>query len=89
MASAATITIRYFAAFREAMGVAEILVALPDGVGNISGLVSWIVAEHPHAAACLADRARVHIAVNNVLASADSAITAGDVVDVFPPVSGG
>ncbi len=84
-----TITLRYFAAFRETMGAEHSDYPLPDDVHTAAQLISVLIGTVPDAATILSDRARVHVAVNNVLAGPDSAITEGDVVDIFPPVSGG
>ncbi len=82
-------TLRYFAAFREAMGKDQQEYPLPDAVHSIAQLLTWMEHNVPGAGPIVLDRARVHVAVNNVLANLDTAISAGDVVDIFPPVSGG
>jgi sulfur-carrier protein len=83
------IIVRYFAAFRAAMGVDEIGYTLPNDVQSIADLLIWLQKENGIAASVFADGSSVHCAINNELAGQDAILNAGDIVDLFPPVSGG
>ena len=83
---ARSITFLYFAGVREALGRAEEALVLPDDVRTVAELPAFLERAHPVLAARLG---AVRFAVNEAFADPDTALVAGDVVAVIPPVSGG
>ena len=84
------IKILYFARLREALGKASEELALPDGGKATLDDVRTILAERGGAWAHeLAAGRAFRAAVNQEVASADTAVKAGDEVAFFPPVTGG
>jgi sulfur-carrier protein len=77
--------ILYFAWVRDAMGVAEEKVTLPDGVETVGDLADWLALRHP----IFADRARLRVAVDHVMAGFDTDISSAREIAFFPPVTGG
>ena len=82
------IEVRFFAALRERVGSDRLAVSPPDSVDTVAKLVAWLE-EDPNIADALEATPRRMVAVNEVLGSEDSAIFEGDVVALFPPVTGG
>ena len=83
------ITVLYFARLREALGTASEQLALPAGVQDLDGLRTILIARGGAWAHELAPNRAVRAAVNQTMARADSAVTDGDEVAFFPPVTGG
>lgn len=79
----------YFAWLRERLGRAEEEVILPDSVGTVGALLAWLSARGSPYAEVLTETARIRSAVNQDFASATSAISAGDEIALFPPITGG
>ena len=81
------ITIRYFAVFRETLGVSEESVSLDDlSTPSVHGVWEYVVA----ASEKFRDRERfVRFAVNREFADLDTKLEPGDEVALIPPVSGG
>jgi molybdopterin converting factor subunit 1 len=86
MLSTVIVRILYFAALRDAVGMSEELVTLPDGVRSVGDLASYLAARHR---AYAERRSHVRIARNEAFASEDEAIHEGDVIALIPPVAGG
>ncbi|MCG8394518.1 MAG: molybdopterin converting factor subunit 1 [Pseudomonadales bacterium] len=82
------IEIRFFAALRERVGSDSLTVSPPDSVDTVAKLVAWLE-EEPALAEALAATPRRMVAVNEELASEETTIAGGDVVALFPPVTGG
>jgi len=82
------IEIRFFAALRERVGSDRLAVSPPDSVDTVAKLVAWLETD-PALAEALAATPRRMVAVNEVLSSEDSTVSPGDVVALFPPVTGG
>jgi len=80
--------LRYFASLREALGIGDEQIELPDGVHDLPGLTGWLRARDDSWAAALAD-SRLHVAINQEIVKPDAAVTDGDEVAWFPPVTGG
>ena len=76
----------YFAALREAMGVSEAAVELPDDVRTVADLARFLERSEPQLAGRLSS---VRFALNEAFAEPDAPLSAGDVVALIPPVSGG
>ena len=84
------IELRYFAAIREALGVAQETLELPDEVRSIGALRVWLRTRGEAWAAALAEGRAVRIAFNHVMTDAvDTALAEGCEVAFFPPVTGG
>lgn len=82
------IRILYFAALREALGCGEESLALPAGVGSVGALRDHLAARgEPWQR--LANMKNLRAAVNQTMATPDTAIAQGDEVAFFPPVTGG
>ncbi len=79
----------YFAWLRERMGRGEEALALPEGVRTVGALAAWLQARDAAGAAAFADLASVRAAVNQSFAQPDAAVSDGDEVAFFPPVTGG
>jgi molybdopterin synthase sulfur carrier subunit len=81
-----TLRILYFAGLRDALGLAEETVELPEGVRTVGALAELLAQRHP---AYRERRAHVRIARNEAFATDDEPLAAGDVVALIPPVAGG
>ena len=79
------ITVRYYAQAREAAGCDEERVALDAGA-SLDALWGALAARHPALAPL---EAGVSFAVGASPTGRDTALRAGDVVSILPPVSGG
>lgn len=82
------IEVRFFAALRERVGSDRLEVSPPDSVDTVAKLVAWLERDLDLADALAATPRRM-VAVNEVLGSEESSISQGDVVALFPPVTGG
>ena len=76
----------YFAWVRERMGKDGETIPLPDEVTTVADLLTWLTRRGD---AVFAETDRLRVAVNQVFASLDTPIAAGDEVAIFPPVTGG
>jgi len=81
-----TVRILYFAGLRDAVGVAEESLELPEDVRTVGALARLLASRHrPFAER----RAHVRIARNETFAGDDEPVAAGDVIALIPPVAGG
>jgi sulfur-carrier protein len=83
------VTILYFARLRETVGVASEQVALPEDVKNLGALRAWLRRRGGAWAQALAESTNVRTAVNQDMVGGDAAISDGDEIAFFPPVTGG
>ena len=82
-----SITVRYFASLREALGVSESVQVAPGS--TLGQLRDALIARGgPHADALARGRA-LRCALNQVMADEATAVPAGAEVAFFPPVTGG
>jgi molybdopterin synthase sulfur carrier subunit len=79
----------YFAWIRTRIGRAEETVSPPEGIGDVAGLIDWLIARGPNYAAALRDRDRIKVAVNQEYTGFDRRLGREDEVAFFPPVTGG
>ena len=79
-------TLLYFAAIRDAVGIAEESLDLPEGVQVVADLPGFLARVRPALAGRLGS---VRFAVNETFATPDTGLRAGDVIALIPPVSGG
>lgn len=77
------VRVRYFAAFREATGLAT--EEVETTASSVAGLFDECAARHPS----LRSRAAALVAVNDEMSDWDRALEEGDEVLLFPPVAGG
>lgn len=78
----------YFAALRREIGIGEETVSPPAAVATVAQLLDWLKSRSPaHAKALSAPR--LMAAVNQDYSGLDAAVSAGDEVAFFPPVTGG
>ncbi|MZR61702.1 molybdopterin converting factor subunit 1 [Alcanivorax sp. DP30] len=83
------IQVRLFAALRERAGRDLLELTLPAGVSTVGELVVWLEDSDTALARAFAATPCRMVAVNEVLATEDTDIVDGDVVALFPPVTGG
>ena len=79
------VTLLYFAKVREAVGTGEERIDLPAIVSTIADLADWLAERHP----IFADRDRLRVAVDQVMARFDTPIGDAKEIAFFPPVTGG
>ncbi len=82
------LNVLYFASLREALGTASESIPMPLPA-SVSALISLLRARGGAWSEALGSDKRWRVAVNQELASMDTALNAGDEVAVFPPVTGG
>ena len=83
------VKVLYFAALREQLGTSGEDVELPSGVATVAALRSHLRSRGGAWQLALAESKLVRTAVNQDMAQPSAAITAGDEVAFFPPVTGG
>lgn len=79
----------YFAWLRQRTGIGEEDVSPPDSVKDVAGLVEWLRDRGPGHAEALSDLSSIRVAVNQEFATLKTAISEGDEVALFPPMTGG
>ena len=81
--------IMYFAWIREHVGASHEEIDLPEGVSTVEGLVAHLRGLSPGHDKALSNMKVVRVAVNQRHSDAGAAISDGDEVAFFPPVTGG
>ncbi|HEY8605544.1 MAG TPA: molybdopterin converting factor subunit 1 [Noviherbaspirillum sp.] len=84
-----TIRLRFFASVREAVGIAQEELALPDEVRTVGQVRSLLVARGGVWADALAEGRALRMAYNQQMTGADTPVGEGGEVAFFPPVTGG
>jgi molybdopterin synthase sulfur carrier subunit len=79
----------YFASLRQKLGTAEESLDPPGNVATVAALVDWLKTRGPRYAEALSNPKLVRVAVNREYVAYDHAVTPGDEVALFPPVTGG
>ena len=79
------VTLLYFAKVREAVGVGEEQIDLPVELATVADFTDWLAERHP----IFADRDRLRVAVDQVMANFDADISHAREIAFFPPVTGG
>ena len=82
------VQLRYFASLRETLGSGDEQVELPGDINDLSGLTRWLQSRNDTWQQALADT-RLHVAINQQIVNTNAAVTDGDEVAWFPPVTGG
>lgn len=83
------VQIVYFAWVREAVGTDSEQITLPAEATTVAALLDWFATRSPGHAEALADRSRIHVAVDQKFAQPDTPITGAREIAIFPPVTGG
>ncbi len=83
------IKILYFARIKEALGLAQEAVSLPEAVSDVSGLTTWLRQRGNQWQSELAPGKALRVAVNQAMVGMDATIKDGDEIAYFPPVTGG
>jgi molybdopterin synthase sulfur carrier subunit len=83
------IHVRYFARFREQLGLAEEVIPRQPGIETVVDLLCLLRERGGVWAATLAEGERVMTAVNQAVARRETPLRDGDEVALFPPVTGG
>lgn len=79
----------YFAWLKEKVGISGEDLALPDGVTNVTELVTHLRDRGEGFADAFSDESIVRVAVNHEHVEHDHVLADGDEVAFFPPVTGG
>lgn len=87
MIAAKTVTVRYFASIREAVGRDHERVS--THAATLAALREELIARGAPWAECLAAGRAVRMAVDQLMAHGDAALPDGAEVAFFPPVTGG
>ena len=82
-------TVLYFAAVKEQVGVSQEEVDPPPGVATVSDLMDWLAARSEKHARAFANRATVKSAVDQTHVPLSAALGEAREVAFFPPVTGG
>jgi molybdopterin synthase sulfur carrier subunit len=83
------ITLLYFARLREALGTGREELALPAGVVTLGELRAHLALRGDAWSKEMAAGRNLRAAVNQDIATADTAVRDGDEIAFFPPVTGG
>ena len=83
------ITVRYFAAIREAVGIADETLELPAGVATVGELLSELAARHPGLAAAAEGSQPLLAAVDQSVSDLEHSLAGDEEVAFFPPMTGG
>ncbi len=62
---------------------------MPTDVATVQGLVDWLMGQEGGYADAFKDTSAIKVAINQEFADFTAAISAGDEVAFFPPVTGG
>ena len=79
----------YFAWVRTNLGVSEESVDVPPGIHDVRTLLNWLINRGESYKAAFSDPSLIRVAVNQEYVDLDHAITEGDEIAFFPPVTGG
>jgi molybdopterin synthase sulfur carrier subunit len=79
----------YFAAVREAIGVASEACDLPTHVRTIDDMIDWLAGQSSGHALAFQDKARLRFALDQDMVPLDAALGEAHELAIFPPVTGG
>lgn len=82
------VKVLFFASLRETLGTSQDSVPVP-APANVAALIGALRVRGDSWAEALAAGKRWRVAVNQEMATLDTALHAGDEVAIFPPVTGG
>ena len=83
------IQLRFFARIREAVGVSQETVDLPPEIKTMGDVRAYLQSRGDVWADALGEEKNVRMALNHVMTTADTALSAEGEVAFFPPVTGG
>jgi len=83
------IELRFFASVREALGLAQERIELPETVRTVGQVREHLVARGGVWAEALGQQRALRMAFNHVMCAPETAIQEGGEVAFFPPVTGG
>lgn len=83
------IELRFFASVREALGVTQESVVVPDDVKTVGDVRAWLQTRDDKWLEVLGEGRALRMAYNQEMTEASTAITDGCEVAFFPPVTGG
>jgi molybdopterin synthase sulfur carrier subunit len=81
--------LRFFASLREALGVAQEEITIPDTVKTIANLRTHLIERGNPWAEVLAENKLLRCALNQVMVDASTPLKENAEVAFFPPVTGG
>ncbi len=81
--------LRYFALFRQRLGVAEEEVSLPPEVRSVADLIAWQAGRGEAHAALFGGGQKVMVALDQRYAKPDEPLAGVAEIALFPPVTGG
>lgn len=81
--------LRFFASLREALGLSQETIEVPETVKTIAQLRSHLIARGGVWAEALAEGKALRCALNQTMVDADTVFNDGAEVAFFPPVTGG
>lgn len=84
-----TITVLYFASFRETLKTDKESIELDDNVSKISDLKQHLANRQGEWKSIFAEDSSILISINQNMAKNHSDISDGDEIAFFPPVTGG
>ena len=83
------IELKFFASVREALGLAQERVELPDDVRTVGAVRDFLIARGGAWAETLAHGRALRMAFNHVMCAPETGLVEGGEVAFFPPVTGG
>lgn len=81
--------LRFFASLREALGVSEESIVVPETVNTISELRIYLAQRGTPWSEVLAEGKVLRCALNHVMVDANTLLKEGSEIAFFPPVTGG
>jgi molybdopterin synthase sulfur carrier subunit len=83
------INLRFFASVREALGVSQEGVALPEGVTTVGAVREFLIGRGGAWAEALSHARALRMALDHVMCEPGTVLREGCEVAFFPPVTGG
>ncbi len=83
------IQLKFFASVREALGVSDENVEVPDGIATVGDVRGWLRLRGEPWSETLAEGRALRMACNQVMTDATTRLTEQCEVAFFPPVTGG
>jgi molybdopterin synthase sulfur carrier subunit len=81
--------LRFFASLREALGISQEAITIPDTVKTISDLRAYLIGRGNPWTEVLAESKVLRCALNQVMVDANTPLEENAEVAFFPPVTGG
>ena len=84
-----TVKLLYFAWVREATGIGEEEVTLPEDVATVSDVMAWLKTRGPGYESAFSRAGVIRAAIDQTHAGHDAPIAGASEIAFFPPVTGG